>query len=102
MDLFAAEIGMDRAEVRKRNVIAPDKFPYTNPGGAPYDSGEYAKAIDTVLEAADYAGLRAEQEAAASAATATSSGSGCPASWRSPAGGRPRRTPPSRCTPTAR
>jgi carbon-monoxide dehydrogenase large subunit len=63
MDLFAAEIGMDVADVRKLNVVAPDKFPYTNPGGAPYDSGEYAKAIDTVLEAADYAGLRAEQEA---------------------------------------
>ncbi|SHK34634.1 carbon-monoxide dehydrogenase large subunit [Pseudonocardia thermophila] len=61
MDLFAAEIGMDPAEVRKRNVIAPDKFPFTTKGGATYDSGEYAKAIDKALEAADYAGLRAEQ-----------------------------------------
>ncbi|WP_232661704.1 xanthine dehydrogenase family protein molybdopterin-binding subunit [Pseudonocardia sp. TRM90224] len=63
MDLFAAEIGMDPAEVRKRNVVAPDKFPFTNKGGVVYDSGEYAKAIDTVLEASGYAGLRAEQAA---------------------------------------
>ncbi|MGI5126144.1 xanthine dehydrogenase family protein molybdopterin-binding subunit [Pseudonocardia sp. CA-107938] len=63
MDLFAAEIGMDPAQVRRRNVVAPDKFPFTNKGGATYDSGEYAAAIDRVLEAADYTGLRAEQAA---------------------------------------
>jgi carbon-monoxide dehydrogenase large subunit len=63
MDLFAAEIGKDPAEVRRRNLIAPEKFPFTTKGGAPYDSGEYAKALDAVLEAGDYAGLRAEQAA---------------------------------------
>ncbi|MCO1660298.1 xanthine dehydrogenase family protein molybdopterin-binding subunit [Pseudonocardia humida] len=63
IDLFAAEIGKDVAEVRKLNVPPPDAFPYTNKGGAQYDSGEYAKAIDTVLEAAGYQGLRAEQKA---------------------------------------
>jgi aerobic carbon-monoxide dehydrogenase large subunit len=66
MDLFAAEIGMDPAEVRKRNVVSPDKFPFTTKGGAGgavYDTGEYAKAIDRVLEAAGYADLRAEQAA---------------------------------------
>jgi carbon-monoxide dehydrogenase large subunit len=63
MDLFAAEIGMDPAEVRKRNVVAPDKFPFTTKGGAVYDTGEYAEAIDRVLEAAGYAELRAEQAA---------------------------------------
>jgi carbon-monoxide dehydrogenase large subunit len=63
MDLFAAEIGKDPAEVRKLNVIAPEKFPFTTPGGATYDSGEYAEAIDRALEAAGYAELRAEQAA---------------------------------------
>jgi carbon-monoxide dehydrogenase large subunit len=63
MDLFAAEIGMDQAEVRKRNVVSPDKFPFTTKGGATYDTGEYAKALDRVLEAAGYAELRAEQAA---------------------------------------
>jgi len=62
MDLFADEIGMDPAELRKRNVVAPDKFPFTTAGGAEYDTGEYAKAIDLALEAAGYDGLRAEQE----------------------------------------
>jgi len=61
MDLFAAEIGKDPTEVRKRNVVAPDRFPFETKGGAIYDSGEYAKAIDRVLDAANYAELRAEQ-----------------------------------------
>ncbi|MHA6796802.1 xanthine dehydrogenase family protein molybdopterin-binding subunit [Pseudonocardia bannensis] len=63
MDLFAAEIGMDPAEVRKLNVIAPEKFPFVTQGGVEYDSGEYAKAIERAQEAAGYAELRAEQAA---------------------------------------
>ena len=68
MDLFAAEIGMDRAEVRRRNFIAPDKFPYENPsglgtasGGAKIyiDSGDYEPALDKGLEMAGYANLAA-------------------------------------------
>jgi aerobic carbon-monoxide dehydrogenase large subunit len=61
MDLFADAIDMDPAELRKKNVVSPDKFPFTTQGGAEYDTGEYVKAIDLALEAADYAGLRAEQ-----------------------------------------
>ncbi|GAB2819802.1 xanthine dehydrogenase family protein molybdopterin-binding subunit [Actinoallomurus bryophytorum] len=61
MDLFAAEIGMDPTEVRRVNFVAPDKFPFTTKTGATYDTGEYAKALDTVLEAAGYEELRAEQ-----------------------------------------
>lgn len=61
MDLFAAEIGKDPAEVRKINFIRPDEFPYQSPTGANYDTGEYAAALDKVLEAAGYAELRAEQ-----------------------------------------
>jgi carbon-monoxide dehydrogenase large subunit len=63
MDLFAAEIGMDAAEVRRRNLLAPEAFPLVTKGGAPYDSGEYEKALDAVMEAAGYADLRAEQAA---------------------------------------
>lgn len=63
MDLFAAEIGMDPVEVRRRNLVAPEAFPYKTPGGATYDSGEYAKALDKVLDAAGYPALRAEQKA---------------------------------------
>jgi carbon-monoxide dehydrogenase large subunit len=63
IDLFAAEIGMDPAEVRRLNVVPPSSFPYTSPTGATYDSGDYAVALDKVLAAAGYADLRAEQAA---------------------------------------
>ncbi len=61
VDLFAAEIGMDPAEVRRVNLVPPDKFPFATPTGAMYDTGEYAAALDKVLGTAGYAGLRAEQ-----------------------------------------
>ena len=61
IDLFAAEIGMDPAEVRRRNMVAPDAFPHQTPTGALYDTGRYAEALDTVLAAAGYQDLRAEQ-----------------------------------------
>jgi aerobic carbon-monoxide dehydrogenase large subunit len=61
MDLFAGEIGMDPAEVRRRNMVPADKFPHQTPCGAHYDSGDYVGALDKVLVGADYAGLRADQ-----------------------------------------
>ncbi|MGY6502535.1 MAG: xanthine dehydrogenase family protein molybdopterin-binding subunit [Acidimicrobiales bacterium] len=63
VDLFAAEIGMDPAEVRYKNFLAPDVFPYTTVAGTNYDSGDYAGALDKVLDAAGYQDLRAEQTA---------------------------------------
>jgi carbon-monoxide dehydrogenase large subunit len=63
VDLFAAELGMDPAEVRRRNLVAPFTEPWRSRGGALYDSGDYPAALDAVLAAADYAGLRAEQAA---------------------------------------
>jgi carbon-monoxide dehydrogenase large subunit len=62
IDLFAAEVGIDPIEVRRRNFIAPDAFPFTSPTGAEMDTGEYNRAVDAVIEAADYPDLRAEQE----------------------------------------
>ena len=61
MDLFAAEIGMDPAEVRRRNLIRRDAFPHTTASGATYDIGDYERALDLVLEASGYRDLRAEQ-----------------------------------------
>ncbi len=63
VDLFAAEIDMDPAELRRRNYLAPDAFPLTTPTGAAYDSGDYRASLEAALEAADYDGLRAEQTA---------------------------------------
>jgi aerobic carbon-monoxide dehydrogenase large subunit len=61
VDLFAAEIGMDPAEVRRINLVPPDKFPFASPCGAVYDTGAYAEALDKVLTGAGYQELRAEQ-----------------------------------------
>ena len=61
MDLFAAEIGMDPAEVRRKNLVPADRFPYQTPCGAHYDSGDYIGALDKVLAGSGYSGLRAEQ-----------------------------------------
>lgn len=61
IDAFAAEIGMDPAEVRRRNFVRSDAFPYTNASGTTLDSGDYEGALDKVLGQIDYAGLRAEQ-----------------------------------------
>ena len=62
VDLFAARIGMDPVEVRRRNLIASDAFPYSTATDATYDSGDYAGALDTLLKEIDYAGLRSAQE----------------------------------------
>jgi carbon-monoxide dehydrogenase large subunit len=61
MDMFAAEIGMDPAEVRRRNFI--DDFPHQTVTGANYDSGEYLAALDKCLANAGYDKLRADQQA---------------------------------------
>ncbi len=63
VDLFAAEIGMDPAEVRRRNFLDPDGFPHSTVSGMSYDSGDYDKALDLALGAAGYDELRAEQAA---------------------------------------
>ncbi len=62
MDMFAAEIGADPAEVRRRNFIPNDAFPHVTVTGAPYDIGDYGRALDLVLDAAGYGDLRAEQK----------------------------------------
>jgi aerobic carbon-monoxide dehydrogenase large subunit len=61
VDWFAAEAGLDAAEVRKINFIKPEQFPFVTKTGAPYDSGQYEAALDKVLATAGYAELRAEQ-----------------------------------------
>jgi carbon-monoxide dehydrogenase large subunit len=70
MDLFAAEIGMDRAEVRRRNFLPADSFPHKNPSGLyrswngqelEIDSGNYEPALDKALELAGYGDLDARK-----------------------------------------
>ncbi len=64
MDLLADELGMDPAEVRRRNFIT--EFPYASATGLSYDSGNYAGALDKALEMADYAGFEARRAEARS------------------------------------
>src|SRR5262249_38763820 len=61
LDVAADKIGLDPAELRRRNFLDPQAFPLTTTTGATYDSGEYAKALDAALAAAGYDDLRAEQ-----------------------------------------
>ena len=61
MDAIAHELSLDPVEVRKRNLIPADVFPYTTATSTTYDSGAYNYALDTLLAAANYEQLRAEQ-----------------------------------------
>ena len=61
VDVAADQIGMDPAEIRRLNFLQPGQFPLTTVTGGGYDSGEYERALDAVLEASGYAELRAEQ-----------------------------------------
>ena len=61
IDLFATEIGVDPADVRRKNLLAPFTEPHRTAFGALYDTGDYAAALDKALAAAGYADLRAEQ-----------------------------------------
>jgi carbon-monoxide dehydrogenase large subunit len=61
VDMFAAELSLDPAEVRRRNLIEADAFPFTTQSGAKYDCGDYRGALERALEHAGYEQLRADQ-----------------------------------------
>ena len=64
MDMLARELKMDPAELRRRNFIPSNKFPYQTQMGAVYDSGNYEAALDAALKAADWKNLIAERDKA--------------------------------------
>ena len=61
IDAVARALAMDRAEIRLRNFIQPDQFPYDTPSGQTYDSGDYPEMLRRALAAVDYEKLRHEQ-----------------------------------------
>jgi carbon-monoxide dehydrogenase large subunit len=63
IDVLAQKLGIDKAEIRERNFIRKEQFPYRSPFGFEYDSGDYHTALARVLKAVDYKALRSEQEA---------------------------------------
>jgi len=64
LDMLARELGMDPADLRRKNFIPKDAFPYQTPMGAVYDSGDYEKALDAALQASDWGGLKKQRDAA--------------------------------------
>jgi carbon-monoxide dehydrogenase large subunit len=62
----ARELGFDKLELRRKNLVSPDMMPYTNAVGSIYDSGEYEKNMDRALELADWSGFEVRREEAAS------------------------------------
>jgi 2-furoyl-CoA dehydrogenase large subunit len=67
MDLLAERVGLDPVEVRRRNLIGAESFPYRTPTGGLYDSGDYARTFDRALEVAGYGELRRRQAEARAA-----------------------------------
>ncbi len=61
VDLLARELEMDPAELRMKNLLRPEQFPYTGPTGWEYDSGDYPRALTLALDMAGYPELRREQ-----------------------------------------
>jgi len=61
VDMLAGELGMDPAELRMKNLLRPEQFPYTCPTGWQYDSGNYPRALQAAMDIADYPELRREQ-----------------------------------------
>jgi carbon-monoxide dehydrogenase large subunit len=61
MDATARELGIDPVEIRRRNVLHPTDFPHETPNGARYDSGDYPRLLDKLVQVCDYDGLRAMQ-----------------------------------------
>ena len=62
IDRIAGELGLDPAEVRRVNMVGADRFPYASAGGYTFDSGDYPRALDRLLELSDYAELRRTQD----------------------------------------
>jgi len=60
----AVDLGIDQAEIRRRNFIRPDQFPYKTPNAATYDSGDYARGLAQAMEKAGYANFAERREAA--------------------------------------
>jgi aerobic carbon-monoxide dehydrogenase large subunit len=73
VDRLADELGMDPAELRMKNLLRPEQFPYTTPTGWEYDSGDYPAALRQAMELAGYAELRREQKERRAAAAASGS-----------------------------
>ncbi|HLY82802.1 MAG TPA: xanthine dehydrogenase family protein molybdopterin-binding subunit, partial [Acidimicrobiales bacterium] len=76
IDALADEVGIDPVEIRRRNFVRPDKFPYSSASGLVFDSGDYEPALARALELVGYDDLRAEQRRRRDAGSTTQLGIG--------------------------
>ena len=77
MDRIAAQLRMDRIELRRANLIRKEEFPYTIPSGSTYDSGDYHQVLEKALGAAHYAELLRRRDAARAAGKLAGIGVAC-------------------------
>jgi len=77
IDAAADQTGIDAAELRRRNLIAPAKIPYTTAFGSTYDSGDFPEVFERALALADYAGFPARKKAAKKQGKLRGIGIGC-------------------------
>ena len=77
IDAAADQTGIDAAELRRRNLIAPEKIPYTTPFGNTYDSGDFPAVFERALARADYAGFAARKKEAKKQGKLRGIGIGC-------------------------
>jgi len=66
LDLAAAEFGIDRIEIRRRNLLLPEELPYKNWKGLTIDSGDFTRNLDEAVELSDWSGFEARRQEAAS------------------------------------
>ncbi len=102
VDHAALELSIDPIELRRRNLIADDAFPFATLTGLSYDSGRYATPLDAAAEAVGYDDCGASRRNAGHVATASRSASASPPTSRSPPAAAPTSSPPSRSTTTGR
>jgi carbon-monoxide dehydrogenase large subunit len=77
IDVAADEMGIDRIEIRRRNLIAPDQIPFKAPSGSIYDSGDFPAVLDHALKAADWKGFDKRKKDSAKAGKLRGRGIGC-------------------------
>jgi aerobic carbon-monoxide dehydrogenase large subunit len=65
IDAAARDMGIDRVEIRRRNMVRPEAMPYTSPMGKTYDSGDFRIVLDAALKTMDWAGFEARRAASA-------------------------------------
>ena len=87
MDLLAGRLGIDPADIRRRNLLTADELPCRSVTGQPYDSGDYVEALERVLTGIDYTGFRLRQRCARAEGRILGIGISCYVEYTSPNSG---------------